>query len=124
MSKLKVYAAIIEEIFVSKYVSGMTRVDFERSDIVTAAERRGVQRPSNVGDVVYSFRYRGLPQNLWAERRTGSPSSDPQRARVLARPRCVGLTAWTPAPRTRARPLVVLLERGVGGLRPVRGAPG
>ena len=45
---------------------------------------------------------RGLPQNLWAERRTGSPSSDPQRARVLARPRCVGLTAWTPAPRTRA----------------------
>ena len=26
----------------------------------------------------------GLPQNLWAECRTGSPSSDPQRARVLA----------------------------------------
>ena len=58
-----------------------------------------------------THRWRGLPQNLWAERRTGSPSSDPQRARVLARPRCVGLTAWTPAPRTRARPLVVLLER-------------
>ena len=28
--------------------------------------------------------YLGLPQNLWAECRTGSPSSDPQRARVLA----------------------------------------
>ena len=59
---------------------------------------------------------KGLPQNLWAECRTGSPSSDPQRARVLAavqarrsappRPRCAGLTAWTPAPRTRVPALV------------------
>ena len=79
---------------------------------------------NDVIDLLSANLERGLPQNLWAERRTGSPSSDPQRARVLARPRCVGLTAWTPAPRTRARPLVVLLERGVGGLRPVRGAPG
>ena len=31
-----------------------------------------------------TLRISGLPQNLWAECRTGSPSSDPQRARVLA----------------------------------------
>ena len=58
MSKSNAYAAIIEEIFVSKFEAGMTRVDFERSDITAAAERRGLSRPSNLGDVVYSARYR------------------------------------------------------------------
>ena len=59
MSKPNVYTAIIEEIFESKFKKGMTRVDFERTDITAAADRRGVPRPSNVGDVVYSARYRG-----------------------------------------------------------------
>ncbi len=72
MSKLKVYAEIIEEIFVSKYVSGMTRVDFERGDISTAAEQRGVPRPSNVGDVIYSYRYRRpLPKPVQAKATPG-----------------------------------------------------
>ena len=67
MPSLKVYAEIIEEIFLSKYVSGETRVEFERNDITTAAERRGVPRPSNVGDVVYSYRYRRpLPEAVQA----------------------------------------------------------
>ena len=64
MPDLNVYASIIEEIFLSKFRTGMTQVDFERSDIAAAAERRGVQLPSNVGDVVYTFRYRQpLPQS-------------------------------------------------------------
>ena len=40
MSKPNLYAAIIEEIFESKFKKGMTRVDFERSDITAAADRR------------------------------------------------------------------------------------
>lgn len=65
MPKSNVYAAIIEEIFASKFKKGMTRVDFERSDITAAAKQRGVRRPSNVGDVVYSARYRGnLPESV------------------------------------------------------------
>ena len=65
MSQSSAYAAIIEEIFVSKFKKGMTRVDFERSDIEAAAERRRVQRPSNLGDVVYSARYRGsIPESV------------------------------------------------------------
>lgn len=69
MSKnLKVYDAIIEEIFVSKYAPGLTQVDFERSDIAVAAMRRGVSTPSNLGDVVYSYRYRRpLPQAIQAK---------------------------------------------------------
>ena len=82
MSKSNVYATIIEEIFESKFKKGMTQVDFERSDITAAAKRRGVRRPSNVGDVVYSARYRGnLPESVqstatrgreWIIRGTGS----------------------------------------------------
>ena len=59
MPKSSAYAAIIEAIFLSKYASGLTQVDFDRSDIKAAAKRRGVPMPSNVGDVVYSARYRG-----------------------------------------------------------------
>ena len=72
----------------------------------------------------------GLPQNLWAEWRIGSPSSDPQRARVLA-----AVKARRSAPAARGDGLDAgsahagpgscgSPERGVGELRPVRGAPG
>ena len=75
-------------------------------------------------------RLEGLPQNLWAEWRIGSPSSDPQRARVLA-----AVKARGSAPAARGDGLDAgsahagpgscgSPERGVGGLRPVRGAPG
>ena len=72
MSKSNAYAAIIEEIFVSKFRKGMTRVDFERPEIAAAAKRRGVPLPSNVGDVVYSARYRRtLPQSIQATAAAG-----------------------------------------------------
>ena len=72
MSKSNVYSAIIEEIFVSRFKKGMTRVEFERPDIAAAAKRRGVPAPSNVGDVVYSARYRRtLPDSIQATATTG-----------------------------------------------------
>ena len=57
---------------------------------------------------------RGLPQNLWVERRAGSPRqthsvpvcSPPSRRVAPLRPRCAGLTAWTPAARTSVPALV------------------
>ena len=56
----------------------------------------------------------GLPQNLWVERRAGSPRqtdsvpvcSPPSRRVAPLRPRCAGLTAWTPAARTSVPALV------------------
>lgn len=72
MSKSSNYTAIIEAIFLSKYASEMTQVDFDRSDITAAAERRGIPTPSNVGDVVYSARYRGtLPASVQATAAAG-----------------------------------------------------
>lgn len=65
MPKINTYSSIIEEIFKSKFKRGMTQVDFERSDITAAAKRLGIPSPSNVGDVVYSARYRGsLPDSV------------------------------------------------------------
>lgn len=70
---LTVYGAIIEEIFKSKFKDGQIRVDFTRDDIPAAARRRSVRGPKNVGDVVYSARYRkGIPESVQATAPKGS----------------------------------------------------
>ncbi len=59
------YAEIIGDIFVSKYKPGATEVAFERKEIVEKAAELGVDLPLNLGDVVYSFRYRtALPTEI------------------------------------------------------------
>ena len=59
------YDQIIERIFVVRYREGMERVEFDREDIPGAAEEIGLDRPKNLGDVVYSFRYRReLPTSI------------------------------------------------------------
>jgi hypothetical protein len=54
----QIYASIIEKIFESKFKSGMTEVDFEREDIVRFGKRLRIDLPKNLGDLIYSFRYR------------------------------------------------------------------
>jgi len=72
----------MEEVFTSRYRKGMMHVDFARTDIETAAEQIGVQLPKNIGDIVYSLRYRkSQPESIratapegyeWIIRGTGS----------------------------------------------------
>ena len=52
------YARIIERIFLSRYKSGATEIDFTREDIEKTADKLKIALPKNLGDVVYSFRYR------------------------------------------------------------------
>ncbi len=52
------YLQIIESIFDKHYKRGATAIEFTREDIVTAAQRLKVALPKNLGDVLYSFRYR------------------------------------------------------------------
>ena len=59
------YEVIIEHIFLSAYVDGDRQVSFRRQDIADAAIELGLKAPLNLGDVVYSFRYRRpLPQSI------------------------------------------------------------
>jgi hypothetical protein len=59
------YAQIIESIFLAAYEEGATEVEFDREDIVGHAEELGIVLPKNLGDVIYSFRYRvALPASI------------------------------------------------------------
>ncbi len=59
------YAAIIEAIFLPKYRAGTREIPFERQDIVRVAKRLKIALPKNLGDVIYSFRYRAvLPESI------------------------------------------------------------
>lgn len=52
------YAAILEKIFSDRYAPGATEVSFVRSDLEDAASALGIVLPRNLGDVIYSVRYR------------------------------------------------------------------
>jgi hypothetical protein len=61
------YAAIIEDIFFSKYKSGASEVAFDRTEFEACAKKLKIPLPKNLGDLVYSFRYRtNLPERVVA----------------------------------------------------------
>ena len=52
------YSAIIERIFLDRYKKGQNLVEFSRQDLIDTAHQLCVDLPKNIGDVVYTFRYR------------------------------------------------------------------
>ena len=59
------YTRIIEAIFHAKHESGSRDVPFERDDIGTFASDLNIDLPKNLGDIIYSFRYRTeLPDSI------------------------------------------------------------
>ena len=59
------YEKLIEDIFIQFYRKDIEEVVFEREDIVRSAEKLGINLPKNLGDVIYSFRYRyNLPESI------------------------------------------------------------
>jgi hypothetical protein len=61
MTKIKTpnrYSRILEAIFKSHYREGLSDITFERSEMSRIAQELGVALPKNLGDVLYSFRYR------------------------------------------------------------------
>jgi len=70
--KLNRYAAIIEKVFFDRYEDGAQIVDFERTDFETTATTLGIELPKNLGDVLYSFRFRNeLPARITATQPEG-----------------------------------------------------
>lgn len=59
------YTKIIERIFLSKYRKGTSSIPFNRDDLSVVAVELGVSLPKNLGDIIYSFRYRNpLPISI------------------------------------------------------------
>ena len=59
------YEQLIERIFLAHYNRGTTEVTFEREEIPAMAKRLGIEIPKNLGDLIYSFRYRvALPHSI------------------------------------------------------------
>ncbi len=55
------YDAILERIFCDRHQKGAKEIPFARDDLVKAARALGIDLPKNLGDVIYSFRYRTEP---------------------------------------------------------------
>lgn len=65
------YRALVEHIFFDPafgaYTPDKTEIAFEREDLERAAEALGIKLPKNLGDVLYSIRYRTpLPETVLA----------------------------------------------------------
>jgi hypothetical protein len=65
MSKAGRYAQIVETLFHRNYQAGADSVPFAREQIEEVAAELGIALPKNLGDVVYSFKYRNaLPTSI------------------------------------------------------------
>lgn len=61
------YAKILERVFRAKYHRGDRAVEFDRDELLRASRELRIAAPKNLGDLVYSFRYRtGLPPRISA----------------------------------------------------------
>lgn len=65
MAKRNRYSALIEAVFFKNYRKGSREIIFERDDLIVKATELDIDLPSNLGDVIYSFRYRtSLPLSI------------------------------------------------------------
>jgi len=65
--KLNLYAVLMEKLFFAHYKPGLLEFTFARDELSATAAELDVALPKNLGDVVYSFRYRNpLPQSILA----------------------------------------------------------
>lgn len=58
MAPATVYEQIITKVFDDNYRRGTDRVDFSREELAAAPRSLGIRVPKNLGDIVYTFRYR------------------------------------------------------------------
>ncbi len=59
------YQALIEMLFFNHYKKGAKEVLFDRSELVPAAKKLGFEQPKNLGDVIYSQRFRSrMPKTI------------------------------------------------------------
>lgn len=65
MAKLNRYSQLIEAIFFKSYKKAITEIPFTREEIEQTAIELQIKLPKNLGDILYSFRYRAsLPKTI------------------------------------------------------------
>ncbi len=52
------YKVLIERIFFNHWTKGTTEFEFERAEIESVAKELAIELPKNIGDIIYSFRFR------------------------------------------------------------------
>lgn len=66
------YHQLIEKIFFDGYSKDASEIPFERAALKTAANELGIDLPDNLGDVIYSIRFRTpMPPKVLATQPTG-----------------------------------------------------
>ena len=66
------YARVMEYIFAAHFKKGLHEFSFSRNEITDAVKVLKIPRPKNIGDVVYSYRYRKhLPDSILATQPEG-----------------------------------------------------
>jgi len=60
MATKNIYVRIIEDIFFSKFKPKKREVKFKREDIIRSCKRLNIKIPKNLGDLIYTFRFRSL----------------------------------------------------------------
>lgn len=59
------YRVLIERVFFKHWSIGLTEFEFDRDEIQGHAAAEGIALPKNIGDLIYSFRFRvPLPQSI------------------------------------------------------------
>ncbi|MGO9323528.1 MAG: hypothetical protein ACLP07_03120 [Terracidiphilus sp.] len=59
------YNALIANIFKNHYKQGVKQFEFRRDELETVAKKLGIKLPKNIGDAIYSLRYRSdLPESI------------------------------------------------------------
>lgn len=105
------YTRILDAIFARHYKKGVVEISFERDEIKQVADELGIQLPKNIGDVLYSFRYRALlPKSI--------TSKAPEGYEWLIRPAGKGKYKLTIAKQSVIIPSDVLAETKIPNATP------
>jgi hypothetical protein len=69
----KVYERLVSAVFERHYKKGVKSFEFERAELEDLADKMSLKLPKNIGDVIYSFRYRRhLPEQIVAAAAKGN----------------------------------------------------
>jgi len=97
------YAALIESIFCSRYKKGATDLPFPREELTSTAKKLRIKLPKNLGDAIYSIRYRmALPKAIAKTQPRGKEWVIEGRGKSLYAFRLVAINRILPNPQLAA----------------------